>query len=74
MTRLPIIRTIKPNTFNVGVNLTGIERAKLKALMQSLGNFDWEPPTEEITIESHSEIVKIMQEHPQGKQAIVGKV
>lgn len=64
MTKLPIIRSIKPNTFNVGESLTADEIVNIKAYMWREFQIDWKAPGEVIQIESSREIVKIMQEKP----------
>lgn len=68
-----ITETLGPARFNVGINLRPAERAALVKLMQKRGNASWEPPTDEVVVEDLATIANIMQQKPQGKQAIVTK-
>lgn len=66
-----VTETAGPTRFNVGVNLRPAERDALKKLMRKRGNTSWEPPTEEVVVESLATINNIMQQVPKGSQAIV---
>ncbi len=72
MTRLPIIRRIKPNTFNVGESLTNEDVARIKAYMWREFQIDWKAPGKVIVIEPSKDMPQIMQQPPVGRQAIVG--
>ena len=67
MTRFPTIRRIRVGTFNLGSNLSSETIAKLKC--RGLLPFDWRPDLN--LEETPKEIVRIMQEKPRGKQAII---
>jgi len=71
--KLPIIKTASesgPTRFNIGVNLRPAEREKLIKLMRKRGNSEWQPD-EIIEIESPKKIKRLMEENPQGTQAII---
>ena len=73
--KAPIIRlasdTPEPTRFSFWDKLkTQEEKDYLIQLMRKRGNPDWQPD-EIIEVESPKEIVKIMQERPQGTQALM---
>ena len=73
--KLPIIKTASesgPNKFNVGFNQSEDIKRKLEKIMVKKGNLNWRIPRDEVVIESSQEAARIMQERPQGKQAIIG--
>jgi len=74
--KLPIIKTASnepgPARFSLWDKLkTQEEKDFLIKLMRKRGNTDWQPD-EVIEVESSQETARIMQERPQGKQAIIG--
>ena len=61
----------KPTTFKFWEMLSEASKLKLIKAMRKKGNLDWQPD-EVIEVESSQEAARIMQERPQGKQAIIG--
>jgi hypothetical protein len=71
--KVPVIKTASDTPtgrFNVGINLRKAERDILKKMMAKRGNHSWEPPTAEIVIEPSDEIVRLMQNNSDYKEAI----
>jgi len=60
----------KPTTFKLWDMLSEEDRIKLVSAMRKRGMIGWRPETE-IIVESSSEIKRIMEEKPIGRQAIV---